>query len=330
MALASHDPLAMARRLAQAYGHKLEIPVVYTQGVALSGRLRLHELAGGADPAPDVEKIVAPRLAGGADMFGENGGTANFAGICWADDLYGATGKQEYLDLLIKVADKFESPRDGALIAPPLDTDIRVEDFFFAATMLGRAFAQTGNERYLNTLVTFLLAADTQQANGLWWHCKESPFFWGRGNGFAALGFSETLTYLPIDHPQRDALISSHTRHLDALAGFQDESGMWRQVIDREDSYLEHSATTMIGYALARGLRLGWLGDNSRGVAERAWNGAADRIGPNGELEHVCGGTGPQADVEAYLKRPYSDGLDDRGGSMALWFAIEMARLSEA
>jgi unsaturated rhamnogalacturonyl hydrolase len=327
----SNDPLQMAHRLAQVYGHKLEVPVVYTQGVALSGRLRLHELADsgapGDDPSSDIENIVAPRLAEGTAMFGEAGGTANFAGICWADELYKSTGKQSYLDVLIEMADRYESPRVGAPIAPPLDTDIRVEDFFFAATMLGRAFKQTGNERYLDVLVTFLLAADTQQADGLWWHCKESPFYWGRGNGFAAMGFAETLTYLPADHPQRERLVASHVRHIEGLAAFQDESGMWRQVIDREDSYLEHSATSMIGYVLARGLRLGWLGGRWRSVAERAWSGAADRIGPNCELEHVCGGTGPQPDVKSYLERPYSDGLDDRGGSMALWFAVEMARL---
>ena len=29
----------------------------------------------------------------------------------------------------------------------------------------------------------------------------------------------------------------------------------------------------------------------------------------------------------AYLNGPYEDGLDDRGAVMALWFAVEMARL---
>lgn len=321
----------MAIRLSDVYGYKLDSPVVYTQGVALSGRLRLHELLAGdpsaIDPAPEIEKIIAPRLAEGASMFGEGGGTANFAGVCWADELFKATGDRNYIDLLTTVADRFESPREGQPIAPPLDTDIRVEDFFFAAAVLGRAFEQSQDERYLDVLVTFLLAADTQQPNGLWWHCKESPFFWGRGNGFAALGFAETLTYLPENHPERDQLIASHVRHLEGLLPFQHESGMWHQVVDRDDSYLEHSATSMIGYAIARGLRLGWLGEQWRDVAVRTWAGVAERIGPGCELEHVCGGTGPQPDVDSYLIRPYSDGLDDRGGSMALWFAVEMARL---
>lgn len=325
------DPLATAQKLASVYGYVLDKPVVYTQGVALSGRLRLHEISDSEHsdpgPAPDIEQIVAPRLADDDAMFDPANGTANFAGICWADELYRATGDRKYLDVLVKTADRFESPSDGTPIAPPLDTDIRTEDFFFAGTVLGRAFEQTGDERYIDVLVTFLLTADTQQDDGLWWHCKASPYYWGRGNAFAAMGFGETLTYLPADHPQRDRLLESHLRHLEGLKSHQDESGMWRQVVNRSDSYLEHSATSMIGYTLARGLRLGWLGSEWRSVLDAAWSGASDRIGPGCELEHVCGGTGPQPHLDAYLQRPYSDGLDERGGSMALWFAVEMARL---
>lgn len=326
------DPLAAAKKLAAIYGYALDSPVVYTQGVALSGRLRLHELIsddGGVDPAPEIEKIVALRMSVGDAMFSPANGTANFAGICWADELFAATGDRKYLDVLVKTADRFESPSDRMPIAPPLDTDIRTEDFFFAGTILGRAFEQTGDKRYLDVLTTYLLAADTLQDNGLWWHCKASPYYWGRGNAFAAMGFGETLTYLPADHPKHDALLTSHLRHLEGLRNHQDESGMWRQVIDRPDSYLEHSATSMIGYTLARGLRLGWLDSSWRSVADAAWSGIAARIGPECELEHVCVGTGPQPDLDAYLNRPYSDGRDERGGSMALWFAVEMARLDQ-
>ncbi len=310
----------------------LDAPVVYTQGVALSGRLRLSERGEGsnAEVAADIERIVAPRLAEGDEMFGSEpgaGGMANFAGICWADELYRATGDQKYLGLLVQTADRFESPSAGKPIAPPLDTDIRVEDFFFAAAVLGRAFQLTGNERYIEILTTFLLAADTQQADGLWWHCKASPFYWGRGNAFAALGFAEALTYLPADHPAKERLLDSHVRHLEALREHQDESGMWRQVIDRPDSYLEHSSTSMVGYSIARGLRLNWLDAEWRSVADAAWSGISKRVGPNCELEHVCVGTGPLPDLDSYLQRPFSDGLDDRGGSMALWFAVEMAKL---
>lgn len=290
----------------------------------MSGRLRLHELLPeSADPASDIAALVAEYADDPSAIFTDSDGTANYAGICWADELANATDDDTYLDLLQTTADLFgPSVEEG-----PLDPDIRVEDFFFAGTMLGRAFLGTGESKYADMLAEFLLASDTLQANGLWWHCKASPFFWGRGNAFAALGFAEALTYLPEDHPSREELLHTHLLHLEGLVKHQDETGMWHQVIDLPETYLEFSATAMIGYSLARGLREGWLDEEWRPILDKAWNGIAARISDNGELEHVCVGTGPLATLNEYIVRPYTDGLDDRGGAMALWFAVEMARL---
>jgi rhamnogalacturonyl hydrolase YesR len=319
-----NSPIEYAKNLARHYGYQLERPVVYTQGVSLSGRLRLHELLPESDdPSDDIAALVADYTSDPSAIFTASDGTANYAGICWADELANATDDDLYLDLLQTVADLFgPSVEDG-----PLDPDIRVEDFFFAGTMLGRAFLSTGESNYADMLAEFLLSADTLQANGLWWHCKASPFFWGRGNAFAALGFAEALTYLPEEHPSREELLHTHLVHLEGLVKHQDESGMWHQVIDLPETYLEFSATAMIGYALARGLREGWLDEEWRPILDKTWNGIAARISDEGELEHVCVGTGPLATLDEYIVRPYTDGLDDRGGAMALWFAVEMARL---
>ena len=88
----------------------------------------------------------------------------------------------------------------------------------------------------------------------------------------------------------------------------------------------------MVGYALARGIRLGWLdGDGRfRDSLERAWAAAAERIDDEGGLVDVCTGTGVQTSTREYLDRPAEFGFDHRGGSMALWFAVEVERLRRA
>ena len=146
--------------------------MVYTQGVSLSGRLRLHDLLPDSiDPSPDISNLVSEYLNDPDQIFSESDGTANYAGVCWADELANSTGDDRNTDLLLKVADMF-----GPSVAEgPLDPDIRVEDFFFASTMLGRAFLSSGEDRYIDLLAEFLLSAETLQPNGLWWHCKASP-----------------------------------------------------------------------------------------------------------------------------------------------------------
>ena len=241
--------------------------------------------------------------------------------------MYDATGDSRYRDLLLSIADRFRG-NDIGLPPPPCDPDYRTEDMFFAGAILGRAFALTGDTSYLNIQTSFLLDADIQLDSGLFKHCRSVPFHWGRGNGFAAMGYAETLTYLPEDHPDRDRLITSHKRHLDVLKDHQTPSGMFSQLLDLPGTYQELTAVCMVGYSVARGLRLGWLDDSYLGFVNSLWNAASERIGPHGEVVDGCTGTGAVNDRRFYIDRAAEYGRDDRTGNLALWFAVEMERLN--
>lgn len=306
--------LEQSRLLASVYGHELDEPLTYPTGVALTGRLRLAELDGDvAAVATQIETLTEPFVSN-PDIVPTPGPCLAVA--CFADELYAVSKDARHRDLVLTLAERLET-----------DPDIRVEDFFFAGTLLGRAYGLSAEQTLADRLALYLLAADTQQDSGLYWHCHASPYLWGRGNAFAALGYAEALSYLG-DHAAFPTLVERHLRHLRALAACQDETGMWHQVVDDRQTYLEHSATTMIGYSIARGLNRGWLGDEWRAVVERTWDGARARIGMDGALEHVCVGTGPLDTLDDYVARPYTDGLDARGGAMALLFATEMSMLT--
>jgi unsaturated rhamnogalacturonyl hydrolase len=82
----------------------------------------------------------------------------------------------------------------------------------------------------------------------------------------------------------------------------------------------------MTGYALARGLRGGWLPADEFGpAADSAWSAASQRIDDKGGLVDVCAGTGPQRGADntarAYINRPAESGFDDRGASLLLILA---------
>ncbi len=84
----------------------------------------------------------------------------------------------------------------------------------------------------------------------------------------------------------------------------------------------------MIGYAMARGIRLGWL-DSSYGASlSRAWQAVSERTDNAGNVVDGCAGTGVRPSLRDYLDREAISGFDHRTGSMALWFAVEMERLS--
>ena len=213
-----------ARTLAEVYGHKLERPVVYTQGVSLTARLQLAELDSEyPDPRAQIETITAEYVDTPDEVFDASDGTANYAGVNWASLLAYDT---RYRSLLITTADRFMRWDDDGFPGV-LDRDFRVEDMFFAGTVLQRASRLTGNSDYVEIAADFVLECADRllQPNGLYWHCLSSPYFWGRGNGFAALGFAETLVGYQGDN--RERLIERHVQNLNGLKSFQDaDTGM--------------------------------------------------------------------------------------------------------
>ena len=320
----SRSPIEIANVLAAAYGHSFD-PVVYTQGVPISGRLQLAQLdPDGRNPAPDIADLLSEFVDSGPP---EGLGPSALASVVWGEELTQATGDPRYADLIIQAADRFQAGPPGEAPAP-CDPDFRTEDMFMAGALLGRAYRQTGQRRYVDVLTQFLLDGEIQQDNGLFWHCRPAPFYWGRGNGFAALGLTETLTYLPDDHPARADITDMYLDLLDALRELQRQSGMLPQVLDFPGSYDEFTATCMMGYSIARGLRRGRLDDEWRPALDLAWQGVSERIDDVGNVIDACASTGVQQNVRDYLDRPAIFGFDDRSGGMALWFALEMERLA--
>jgi rhamnogalacturonyl hydrolase YesR len=322
----NRPPLEVAAVLAAKYGHALD-PLNYTQGVAISGRLRLDQLNGNSSSVPGIVAMLKQTPLASSGPFGGQPSTAAMAGVVWATELAEATGDQTWADLLVRAANLYEDIGPGQA-PPPSDPDFRTEDMFMNAALLGRAYRVTGHAQYIDLLTRFLKDSNIQQDNGLFWHCRSAPYLWGRGNGFAALGLAEALTDLPDDHPDRPAILSMHRSHLESLTRYQQPSGMYLQVLDIPGSYQEFTSTCMIGYAMARGLRLGWLDSSFSAPLQLAWQGVAQRIDYEGNVVDACMSTGVQASIEDYLSRPAVSGFDDRSGGMALWFAVEVERLA--
>jgi rhamnogalacturonyl hydrolase YesR len=163
--------------------------------------------------------------------------------------------------------------------------------------------------------------------DGLYRHQASAEAAWGRGNAFAALGLALTLSDFPVAHPAYATLLASFRQHMAALARFQDENGMWRNVIDRRGAYDEYSATAMIGAAMQRGIRNGWLDAATyHPLVDSAWRAIAQRTGADGRLVDVCESTGTRGMTDDdYFHRTAIFGRDDRGGGMAMFFATELA-----
>ena len=311
----------VSEALERLFGYKLDSPINYIQGVGVSGKIRLAESTN-RDVPDYIFELVDPYVDNPSTSFGDNPGSASLAGAVWADDLFRVTKDAKYKNYLLDLANQFDL--SGSNPPAPADPKWRTEDMFMLGSMMGRSYALTQEEKYLDVLANFLVEMGTQQISGLYWHDRETPFYWGRGNGFAVLGLAETLTYMPQSYPLYADILLMYQKLLNGLLQYQDLSGCYHQVITLPGSYQELTSTCMIGYGIARGMKLGLLDSSYLPTLASLWNGAKARITPTGYVIDGCTGTGALETEHDYILREALSGYDDRTGSLALWFAVEM------
>jgi rhamnogalacturonyl hydrolase YesR len=154
-------------------------------------------------------------------------------------------------------------------------------------------------------------------------------FYWGRANGWAMMASVELLDVLPDDYPGRDRVLNILRAQIKGVVPLQSGSGLWHQMLDKPDSYLETSASAMFVYSIARAINRGWISPVSYGTAAQAgWNGITTRINERGQVEGTCVGTTFASDNIYYYNRPTSVDASHGYGPVLLAGA-EMIRLLE-
>jgi len=203
-----------------------------------------------------------------------------------------------------------------------------IDDMYMITALQLQAYRATGDVKYRDRAAREMVAYldKLQQPNGLFFHAPDVQFFWGRGDGWVAVGMTEMLRDLPAKHPQRKAILSAYRKMMATLLLHQANSGMWHQLIDHPESWEESSATAMFTYAFVTGVKNGWLEEDIYGPAARkAWIALVGFLTPEGDLREVCVGTGKKNDLQYYLDRPRSVG-DGHGQAPMLWSATALLR----
>lgn len=135
-------------------------------------------------------------------------------------------------------------------------------------------------EKHLVDPKTGLLYHGYDESHEQQWANKttgQSPNFWDRGIGWYSMALVDVLDYFPQNHPQRPVLIKALQRLAPVLAKYQNaQTGTWSLVMGqetRQGNYAEASGSSMFVYALAKGVRLGYLDKSFAKVAQKGYAG---------------------------------------------------------
>jgi len=297
----SRTPRDLAEELLRVYGQDFDSPV-YIPAMSLIARLRMGEL-------DEVAALAAPYIDGRKDSLAKATGS-HYAGHLLFAELADRTKDKRYMDRVRAAAELFETnPQHNEMS----------DSVFMGCPLLAAAGKYDAAVRHFEFMQKLCLRPD-----GLYRHSPLSEAAWGRGNAFPALGLSWTLLRMPARHPGFLEMRTAFQKLIATLAKYQDDEGMWHEVIDRPDSYAEYSATAMIATAMHRGVIHGWLARTYEPRVQSAWRAILARTGAGGSLVDVCESTGKQKTLEDYLNRKAINGKDARGGGMALLLATEL------
>jgi unsaturated rhamnogalacturonyl hydrolase len=212
--------------------------------------------------------------------------------------LYNVTGKEKYLKAVQTLRKQLaEQPRtkEGGFWHKKVYPSQMWLDGLYMAEPFYAAYAKTFHEdtAYNDIARQFILMEknSVDKKTGLMYHGYDesreqkwadkttgrSPNFWGRAMGWYGMGLVDVLELFPDNNPQKKELVQILNRFAKAVSKVQDtKSGLWWDVLDmpgKDKNYLEASASNMFVYALAKGVRLGYLPQSYLAVARKGYDG---------------------------------------------------------
>ncbi len=249
--------------------------------------------------------------------------------------LYKATGEQKYWDIVMS---KIRYLREEALrfgdgvlqhtVSANNDFPEQcwADTLFMAAFFLLRAGVELSNEEMIEDAlnqyywhIRYLQNPET----GLYYHGYDhiagdhmSGFYWGRANAWAAFTMSQVGGILPkcYLYPKYMDVAGSLDEQLSAIKLLQTPDGLWRTILDDENSYEEVSASA--GIAAAMVTRANPL--HTRYI-NKAIRGLLANVSPDGRVLHVSGGTAVMNDADGY-RNISRDWIQGWGQGLALAF----------
>ena len=262
--------------------------------------------------------------------------------------VYAANHDARALELGLRFADgQWAKPDPAAKIDPqnlPFDEQLAlwrrglspqtrfwIDDMYMITFLQVQAFKATGDKKYLSRMAAevALYLEKLQRPDGLFDHAPGVPFVWGRGDGWVAGGMALMADILEqdINDPNYAAVYVGYLKMMKALARWQRPNGLWGQLVDDPASWDETSCSAMFAYAMAVGVRLGWLdAEEYAPRVRRAYLALVGKLTPDGDLRDICDGTVKKNDRDHYLNRPKVIGAP-YGQAALLWLCEELLKL---
>lgn len=277
----------------------------YIDGCMIKAVLEMYAITGDKDYLDFADEFIDYRVREDGSIDGYDVEELNIDNVNAGKtlfELYDLTGKEKYrkaIDLVYSQIEKMPRTREGNF----WHKNIYPNQVWLDGLYMCQPFYMEYETRYngkkncgdiygqFETVVRHMRDSET----GLYYHAYDSSKemfwcdkvtglsqnFWLRALGWYSMALLDTMDKADQEDVEEIGKMKRVFRELiDSMVKYQDESGMWYQVVNfggMEGNYLETSGSAIFAYAILKGVRLGYLEESCRSCGVRAFEGICER-----------------------------------------------------
>jgi len=233
-------------------------------------------------------------------------------------ELYDITGKEKYrkaIDLIYSQIAIMPRTESGNF----WHKDIYPYQVWLDGMYMGQPFYMEYETRFNNkknyddifNQFRFVIDNMRNPLNGLYFHAMDtskkmfwcdkvtglSQNIWLRAIGWYSMALLDTIDKVDKTDSRYDSdcklLEEAYVDLMNSMIKYQDESGMWYQVVNyggMDKNYLETSGSSIMAYSILKGVRLGFLPESYKTYGEKAIQGICDKYLKTNKGEMSLGG----------------------------------------
>ncbi len=268
----------------------------WEQGVAMQALLEWGERDLVIMMAREAVLRIWPdgRLGQVWDNHGVTDPASNGEGVLWAaretNDAALEAGAERMLDYLLRRAPR---TKDGTLHHIDNKPQVWIDSMYMAPPFLAVAGAPDEALAQVDGFRRLLWDNERKLFSHIWDDGKgrfERQDFWGVGNGWAAAGMCRVLRALPEHRGAERRRLEGYIREvLDGCLRHRRPDGLFHDVVDKPDTFVETNLSQMLAYTIFRGVAGGWLPKSYLEPAGIMRAAARAKVDDLGYVRDVCG-----------------------------------------
>ena len=158
-----------------------------------------------------------------------------------------------------------EAPRatDGTLFHVTYAQEVWVDSLYMAPPFLAVAGEMDEAIRQIQGMKKRLWNVENRLYSHIWNEDRQAlkrAAHWGVGNGWAAAGLTRVIRILPESLAGEKQELATHLKDLlDGCLTYQRQDGLFHDVLDHPETFVETNLAQMLAYSIYRGAAGGWL-----------------------------------------------------------------------